>query len=184
MIFWNYSFRVFQFNCSFTKPNKCTLVINNYTAFYYSYVFRHIILCKIPDHGKIICRNMLGYCKTVLLYMSEVYFIVFWTKSNVLHVLTPWHFLFWQKYSTSDSSLSGSLNSLKEKNQSSMTDINKWYWTIAFWIHAETWKIEKEWKYTSAPTHAFVMCTETILPLPCHSQRHCCCFMFIWRYVK
>jgi hypothetical protein len=92
----------------------------------------------------------------------------FLNESNICHVLTSWHFLFWQKYSTSVSSLTGSLNSLKEKNQRNVIDINKCYWTIAFWIHTEIWKVEKEWKYTSAPTHAFVMCTETVLSLPCH----------------
>jgi hypothetical protein len=57
------------------KPTICTHDINNNTAFYYSYVFRHNILCKTPGDGKIKYRDMLDYCNTELMYMSEVYFI-------------------------------------------------------------------------------------------------------------
>ena len=76
------------------------------------------------------------------------------------------------------------LNSLKEKNQRNVTDINKCYCTIVFWIHSETWKVEKEWKY--------ILLLLRLMPSWCAPRQFClylaivkdivvlCSFDFTW----
>jgi hypothetical protein len=197
MTFWNYLFRVLQFNCLFTIPTTCTHDIHNTIAFYYSYVF-----------GVSFCVNFLvkakSYAKTCWIiknctFVYRTCISMFFKRTIMCDVLTPWHLIL-----CFVDRASRHMRVMKPNWCTIYLQFIQLLYQYCFGLASSPLsegrnvymrQLVVRLSRLSAgldlgpPTvdrrifHAYVIRTQTILPLPYHSQRHCC-IIFILRYVK